>query len=63
MKTFEIQTTAACITTVKANSKEEALRKFYGMTDAQRRRNTRVYVIDTEGSLEYLDDYVEEVEN
>lgn len=63
MKTFEIETTAACLTTVKANSKEEALRKFRRMTDTQRRRNTRVYVIDTQATLDYLDEFVEEVED
>lgn len=62
MKTFEIETTAACLTTVKANSKEEALRKFRRMTDAQKRRNTRVYVIDTQATPDYLDDFVTEVE-
>ena len=62
MKTFEIDTTAACITTVKANSKEEAISKFYRMTDAQKRRNTRVYVIDTQATPDYLDDFVTEVE-
>lgn len=62
MKTFEIDTTAACITTVKASSKEEALRKFHRMTDAQKRRNTRVYVIDTQATLDYLEDFVTEVD-
>ena len=62
MKTFEIETTAACLTTVKANSKEEAMLKFRGMTNAQKRRNTRVYVIDTQATPDYLDDFVREVE-
>lgn len=62
MKTFEIETVASCLTTVKANSKEEALLKFKRMTDAQKRRNTRVYVIDTSATPDYLDDFVTEVE-
>ena len=62
MKTFEIETTASCLTTVKANSKEEAMLKFKRMTDSQKRRNTRVYVIDTQATPDYLDDFITEVE-
>lgn len=42
MNTYELYTVATTITTIKANSKKQALEKFYKLSDAQLKRRTRI---------------------
>ena len=65
MKTFEILTSATCISTVKANSKEEALRKLWKMTEEQRQRRTKFVNVNcdypSEEILDEIDEFVTEI--
>lgn len=66
MKTFEIQTFATTITTVKANSKEEAMKKFCKLSEEQKERRSRIVDITCSfnpyDEYEDINEYVEEVE-